>query len=619
MVKAYYKVTESALKDWEIKFLDDFGSVVSGGTPSTHIGKYWGGSIAWCTPSDVTATQGKYISKTERYITTDGLKNSSAYLVPENSLLICTRATIGELKINKVSMATNQGFKNLILNEDTCVDYLYYLLKTKKQNMIELAIGSTFLEISKKAICQIPLQTPPLLEQQKIAGALSDIDKLIDSLEKLIEKKKTIKNGAMQELLTGKKRLSSFSGEWKKINLAKESKIKARIGWQGLTTAEYLDSGYAYLVTGTDFSNGFVDWDGCHYVEKNRFDQDKNIKLQNGDILITKDGSLGKVAYVSGLSKPATLNSGVFVIRPTQNAYDTRFVYYVLSSFVFKNFLEQLSAGSTITHLYQKDMNKFEFYIPNDIDEQKAIADILFDMDTEISALEQKLVKYHKIKQGMMQQLLTGKIRLISSDDNSNTDDTATYVSKEPAKRHNHQFDDAVVIAAIVGKFYSDRFPLGRKKVRKLLYLFRRHQEADTSIFKKKAAGPYADEVRYKGGEPIAKEKQYIALQTSNKGTLFSKGKSINDALVYINKWDFQKDIDWLVSKFKYTKTNDLELLSTVDMAMCDLRGESKNITLNNIKALINSSEEWKTKLLKPYFTDRKIEWAIQECRGLFD
>ena len=472
--------------------------------------------------------------------------------------------------------------------------------------------------VRRDMIAEMLIPVPNMEEQHNIAQALSDMDNLISSLEKLIEKKKTIKQGAMQELLIGKKRLSGYNCKWTKMNLAKKSKIKARIGWQGLTTAEYLDSGYSYLVTGTDFKNGFIDWDGCHYVEKARFDQDKNIQIQNDDILITKDGSLGKVAYVSGLSKPATLNSGVFIIRPIQNAYDTRFVYYVLSSFVFKDFLEQLSAGSTIIHLYQKDMNKFDFYIPDDIKEQKAIADILFDMDAEITALEQKIAKCQRLKQGMMQQLLTGKIRLVSNDD------VITYkpevdTLKVSSKGHNHQFDDAVVIAGIVDKFYSDKYPLGRKKVQKLLYLFRRHQEADISAFKKKAAGPYADEVRYKGGEPIAISNKYISVKKGSKGSSFSKGEKIVDALTYLKNWNLNDDFKWLCEQFKYVKTDRLELLATIDMAICDLSDSRKIVTVESIKNLIKSQPEWKAKLAKSYFKDNDIAWAIRECKRLFN
>lgn len=405
MVKPGYKQTEIGVipEDWAIKYLSDFGKVQGGGTPSTTMADYWGGDIAWCTPSDITSTPTKYINATERAITDLGLKNSAATVMPAGSILLCTRATIGELKINSIPMATNQGFKNIAINKGGNVDFLYYLLQTKKDRMLELAIGSTFLEISKTALCKIPLQTPMHSdEQSKIADALSDIDSLVEVLENHISKKKAIKQGAMQELLTGKRRLPGFSGEWRYFNLMKNSKVKARIGWQGLKKSEYLDSGYALLVTGTDFDDGRVLWDRCHYVTRSRYEQDRNIQLQNNDILITKDGSLGKAALVQGLTKPATLNSGIFVIRPLQDAYDPVFVYQILSSFVFKNFLDRLSAGSTIIHLYQKDVGKFEFLLPPTIAEQKAIAEALSEMDADIAALENKLTKYRQVKQGMM-------------------------------------------------------------------------------------------------------------------------------------------------------------------------------------------------------------------------
>ncbi len=150
----------------------------------------------------------------------------------------------------------------------------------------------------------------------------------------------------------------------------------------------------------------------CHFVDKARYDVDKNIQLKNGDLLITKDGSLGKTALVNGLHSPATLNSGVFVVRPMKNSYNSVFVYYILSSFVFKDFLDKLSAGSTIIHLYQKDLDKFEFLLPSTQQEQNAIAAILENMDDEIDALEQKVMKARQIKHGMMGQLLMGRIRL---------------------------------------------------------------------------------------------------------------------------------------------------------------------------------------------------------------
>ena len=234
----------------------------------------------------------------------------------------------------------------------------------------------------------------------------------MDELTRLIAKKRDLKQAAMQRLLTGRTRLPGFRGEWEFIGVAEKSSLKARIGWQGLTTAEYRTTGEYYLVTGTDFVNGRVNWANCCFVDRSRYVQDRNIQLRARDILLTKDGTIGKVGFVEGLPGPATLNSGVFVIRPKGNAYDPLFFYYILTSRVFDEFLARLQAGSTIWHLYQKDFENFRFRAPC-LSEQAAIAALLSDMDAEIAALEQRLAKTRALKQGMMQELLTGRTRLV--------------------------------------------------------------------------------------------------------------------------------------------------------------------------------------------------------------
>lgn len=502
--------------------------------------------------------------------------------------------------------------------------WLNYLLNTKQYRDAVRATATgtsnSMKNISKERMLDIEIPRPPINEQENIAAALSEVDELINLVEKQIDKKKAIKQGTMQELLTGKRRLPGFSGEWRYFNLMKNSKVKARIGWQGLKKSEYLDSGYALLVTGTDFDDGRVLWDGCHYVTRSRYEQDRNIQLQNNDILITKDGSLGKAALVQGLTKPATLNSGIFVIRPLQDAYDPVFVYQILSSFVFKNFLDRLSAGSTIIHLYQKDVGKFEFLLPPTIAEQKAIAEALSEMDSDIAALENKLTKYRQVKQGMMQQLLTGKIRLKNDVEDLVQAERANAAKTLPTRTaHNRQFDDAVSIAAIVDTFYSDKYPLGRVKVQKLLYLLHRHQAVSVSDFKKKAAGPYADTVRYKGGEPIAKKNKYIVSENGKQGTRYSRGENMAQALNYVERWGMQSDLQWLKDNFLHIGRNDLELFATVDMAICDLNEAGVPISVASIKNLIASSKEWKAKLSKTYFSDRDIARAIKKCTELFN
>lgn len=196
--------------------------------------------------------------------------------------------------------------------------------------------------------------------------------------------------------------------DWDVKNILENFTLKARIGWQGLTTAEYLETGDFGLVTGTDFKNGYIDWNNCVYVEKSRYVQDKNIQLRINDVLVTKDGTIGKVAFIDKLPNPTTLNSGVFVIRPKNENIDNQFFYYLLMSFYFDNFLSKITAGSTITHLYQKDFSTFNFIVPTKA-EQTAIATALSDADALINSLEKLIAKKRNIKQGAMQKLLQPK------------------------------------------------------------------------------------------------------------------------------------------------------------------------------------------------------------------
>jgi len=291
------------------------------------------------------------------------------------------------------------------------IRWLTYILGRMNLNRYSESSAQPGLSVSK--ILKLPIPFPSTeAEQRAIATALRDVDVLITSLDRLIAKKRNLKQAAMQQLLTGQTRLPGFSGEWKLINMTEKSVLKARIGWQGLTTEEYRRTGDYLLVTGTDFSNGGVDWSKCWYVDRLRYVQDRNIQLTVGDILLTKDGSIGKVGFVDSLPCPATLNSGVFVIRPKKHAYVPQFLYFILASHIFEEFLTKLQAGSTISHLYQKDFTNFTFKAPEAV-EQTAIVEVLSDMDADIAALEARRDKTRALKQGMMQELLTGRIRMI--------------------------------------------------------------------------------------------------------------------------------------------------------------------------------------------------------------
>lgn len=194
---------------WVVKKLGEVADIRSGGTPSTRIDEYWNGNVLWCTPTDITALKGsKYIEDTARKISAKGLNDSSAEIIPANSIVMTSRATIGECAINLLPISTNQGFKNFVPFESTNVDFLYYLLQTKKQIFIGLCSGSTFLEISKNQISNIEIYIPENKENQtSIANILSDMDAEITTLETKLAKYQQVKQGMMQNLLTGRIRL----------------------------------------------------------------------------------------------------------------------------------------------------------------------------------------------------------------------------------------------------------------------------------------------------------------------------------------------------------------------------------------------------------------------------
>ncbi len=433
--KSGYKMTEVGVipEDWEVKTLGKLacinGRIGFRGYTVKDLVRKGEGAIA---------IGGKHISKNfldlsdAEYISWKKYYESPEIMVKQGDIVLAQRGTLGKSALIKSDIGPATINPSLVLiNKIKCNNlYLIYNMQSSSVTDYILQINSqtSIPMISQKQIEGIKIAIAKLdCEQAAIATALSDVDSLISALTKKIEKKKVIKQGLMQQLLTGKKRLPGYEKnrepvqtewgaipkDWKTLSIGKCCSIKARIGWQGLKKSEYLSSGEYVLVTGTDFLNGRIDWKSCVYVSKKRYEQDANIQIVKHDILITKDGTIGKVAFLDDVPCLGTLNSGIFVVRSHSEELDQCYLSKIFESFIFDAFLESLVAGSTINHLYQKDFVHFNFPVPPTMSEQTAIANILSDCDSEIAALEEKRDKYKEIKQGMMQQLLTGKIRLI--------------------------------------------------------------------------------------------------------------------------------------------------------------------------------------------------------------
>ncbi len=200
-------------------------------------------------------------------------------------------------------------------------------------------------------------------------------------------------------------RFKGYTNNWKQHKLSEVVTMHARIGWQNLRISEFLDSGEYMLITGTDFNDGQINYDTCHYVEKERYEQDKHIQIHNGNILITKDGTLGKVAYVQGLTKPATLNAGVFNLEiKDKNKVDEKYLFQYLKAPFLMNYVSQKATGGTIKHLNQNILVDFLIDLPNK-DEQTNIGEYLQSIDRLITLRKRKCEETKTLKKYMLQKM----------------------------------------------------------------------------------------------------------------------------------------------------------------------------------------------------------------------
>ena len=407
-------------EEWPRMTLGAVADIKTGATPSTQVPQYWNGTIPWCIPTDITGTPGKYLLTTERTITEEGLNSCGASLLPTGSLLLCSRATVGHVKIAASTVCTNQGFKSLICKDGTSNEFLYYLLLTLKSRIIQRATGSTFLEIARRDVASIEVLVPPLPEQRAIAEALSDVDDLLSTLEELITKKRGIKQAAMQQLLTGKTRLPGFTGVWwtKRLRdtctfLPTGNNPRADLSDKG--DVEYIHYGDIHA-----YARPVMDCTSSNLPRISRSRVGNAAELLDGD-LVTVDASedlpgVGKSIEVQGVSG-RTIVAGLHTIlcRGNLDAWATGFKAYLQFLPAFRSALARVTTGTSVYAISKKHLADVELQLPTP-PEQEAIVSVLSDMDAEIAALEERRDKIDAIKQGMMQELLTGRVRLVKPD-----------------------------------------------------------------------------------------------------------------------------------------------------------------------------------------------------------
>lgn len=355
-------------------------------------------------------------------------KSDDAIKVYEQQNAIKKSAIIGASYISKEYFENNmKGFEvcanDIIVSCAGTIGELF-VLPSKAGNGSAMKNIPPF-DILKKI--RIPLAN--ISEQEQIAKYLDwkcgEIDRIVEVRERQIKLLGELRTSVISRAVTrgltpnaplkdsGIDWIGQIPEHWEICRLKNACSLKGRIGWKGLRSEEFEQISYAYLVTGQDFHSAIIDWTKCYQISKERYDEDPYIQLSNGDLLITKDGTIGKIAKVSNMDKPSCLNSGIFVMKQTKALFEQSYLYWLLESSLLKEFNNYTSTGTTILHLYQNVFENMPFIIPS-LSEQQQIAEYLDkkteEIDSTIDKFKVQIDKLKEYRQALITEVVTGKI-----------------------------------------------------------------------------------------------------------------------------------------------------------------------------------------------------------------
>ncbi len=431
VVPVGYKQTEVGVipEDWKATTVGQVTSWLSGGTPNRKREDYWQGDIPWISGSTLKTLE---LETSDQFLTSEGVEAGSK-MAPLDATLLLVRGSAlhSEIRAGLVvaPLCFNQDVKALIPNKNIVPRYLTIYLLAMESELLKLvsSAGNSAGVLDTELVKNFKFLQPPKHEQTAIANALSDVDALISEQEKLIAKKQAIKTATMQQLLTGRTRLPQFAlredGTAKGTKTSELGEIPEDWGVVTLSDIGQTVIGLTYspndvadfgtlVLRSSNVQSGKLAYADNVYVN---MELPERVIVKQGDILIcVRNGSrqlIGKCALIDENAEGSTFGAFMSIFRTKYSV----FAFYQFQSDLIQNQINEIM-GATINQITNKDMSGFKITLPSDEKEQTAIATILSNMDAEIQALEQRLGKTRQIKQGMMQELLTGKTRLVKPE-----------------------------------------------------------------------------------------------------------------------------------------------------------------------------------------------------------
>ena len=368
--------------EWNKYTINDLATVVGGGTPDTTVKSYWGGDIQWFTPSEIG--KNKYVDFSKRTITRDGLDNSSAKLLPLHTILLSSRATVGECSIASNECTTNQGFQSLIAKQCN-IDFLYYLIQTKKKDLIRNACGSTFLEISANEIRKIKVAVPVQNEQEQIAKLLSLIDERIATQNKIIEDLKKLKSAIIHRCYSSQTNMIPLS------ELLKQCSDRNRSGSDLQVLS--VSNKYGFIAQSNQFEDREVasdDTSNYKVVKKGMFAYNP-ARINVGSIaLYEMDGN--------GIVSP------MYVCFTTKSELLPSYLKYYFASQTFKHEMYKRLEGSVRLCLTFEELCNIEIHLPS-IEQQKNISKYISKIENNLSLVDSIFSKYQQQRRYLLSQM----------------------------------------------------------------------------------------------------------------------------------------------------------------------------------------------------------------------
>lgn len=387
--------------EWDKKMINDTCTIVGGGTPESGKDEFWNGNIQWFTPTEIKMD---YVSKSERTITELGLKKSSARLLPKGTILLTSRATIGEVAIALNECTTNQGFQSLIVNKSFNSIFIFNWIKNNRNLFIRRANGSTFLEISKSEIGTIPIYAPTLPEQQKIASFFTAIDQKISQLKRKKNLLEQYKKGVMQKIFSQEIRFKDDNGQefpkWEKKRLSEIFiEINETVGTRDIPTYS-ITAGVGFVSQNEKFGRNISGQQNKHYtvINEGQFSYNKgNSKTYTYGCIYVND--TGKRIAV-----PNVFISFEFIDQKMSSQFYSKLFE---SHYLDKGLRKIISSSARMDGLLNVNKNSFfqlSVPCPNYIEQQK-IGHFLYSIDSKIFHIKNQIEKAEVWKKGLMQQM----------------------------------------------------------------------------------------------------------------------------------------------------------------------------------------------------------------------